>query len=67
MAPITTATVSLAEYLSTSYKPDKEYVDGVLEERNAGTKHGVGNVCVIPLARLRNRAATVRERMRKYF
>ncbi len=30
--------VSLAEYLSTSYEPDCEYVDGVLEERNLGTR-----------------------------
>lgn len=28
--------VSLEEYLSTSYDPDVEYVDGVLEERNVG-------------------------------
>lgn len=28
--------VSLDEYLATSYDPDVEYVDGVLEERNAG-------------------------------
>jgi Uma2 family endonuclease len=28
--------VSLEEYLNTSYDPDVEYVDGVLEERNVG-------------------------------
>ncbi len=28
--------VSVDEYLSTSYAPDREYVDGVLLERNAG-------------------------------
>lgn len=28
--------VSLEEYLNTSYDPDREYVDGVLEERNVG-------------------------------
>jgi Uma2 family endonuclease len=28
--------VSLEEYLATSYDPDVEYVDGVLEERNVG-------------------------------
>jgi hypothetical protein len=28
--------VSLKEYLATSYDPDVEYVDGVLEERNIG-------------------------------
>jgi Uma2 family endonuclease len=30
--------VSLAEYLSTSYEPDCEYIDGVLEDRNVGKK-----------------------------
>jgi Uma2 family endonuclease len=28
--------VSLEEYLNTSYEPDCDYVDGVLEERNVG-------------------------------
>lgn len=28
--------VSLEEYLATSYDPDVEYVDGILEERNVG-------------------------------
>jgi Uma2 family endonuclease len=28
--------VSITEYLSTSYRPDKDYVDGELQERNAG-------------------------------
>ena len=37
-----TAYLTLAEYLQTSYHPDREFVDGVLEERNAGgTKHGL--------------------------
>ena len=30
------ALISLDEYLKTSYDPDLEYVDGVLEERNLG-------------------------------
>lgn len=30
--------ISLEEYLRTSYSPDREYRDGVLVERNAGTK-----------------------------
>jgi Uma2 family endonuclease len=34
------AMVTLEEYLSTSYDPDREYVDGRLIERNVGTnKH----------------------------
>ena len=28
--------VSVAEYLSTSYRPDLDYVDGELQERNFG-------------------------------
>ena len=31
-----TTLVSLEEYLATSYEPDCDYVDGVLEERNVG-------------------------------
>jgi Uma2 family endonuclease len=30
--------ISVAEYLSTSYRPDCDYVDGVLLERNVGEK-----------------------------
>jgi hypothetical protein len=30
--------IPVEEYLSTSYSPDKEYVDGVLVERNVGEK-----------------------------
>lgn len=34
--------LSLEEYLHTSYRPDCDYVDGELEERNVGeTKHGL--------------------------
>ncbi|HTU48227.1 MAG TPA: Uma2 family endonuclease [Bryobacteraceae bacterium] len=32
----TATRVSLEEYLNTSYEPDCDYVDGVLEERNVG-------------------------------
>ena len=31
-----TTLVSVAEYLSTSYSPDREYIDGVVVERNLG-------------------------------
>lgn len=34
----TATRVSLEEYLNTSYEPDCDYVDGVLEERNVGKK-----------------------------
>ena len=30
------AMVTLEEYLSTSYDPDREYVDGEIRERNVG-------------------------------
>ncbi len=32
-----TAAVSLGEYLNTAYDPDREFVNGVLVERNVGT------------------------------
>ena len=40
--------VSVEEYLSTSYEPDCDYVDGELEDRNVGEKShskALGNVC----------------------
>jgi len=42
MVAMGTATlVPVSEYLSTDYSPDREYVDGELEERNMGEKdHG---------------------------
>jgi Uma2 family endonuclease len=36
-----TTAVTIAEYLSTSYRPDCDYVDGEVQERNLGTyDHG---------------------------
>lgn len=36
---MSTATViSLAEYLDTTYRPDREYIDGELRERNVGKR-----------------------------
>jgi hypothetical protein len=35
-AEMSTTLTSLAEYLSTTYHPDRDYVDGQLEERNDG-------------------------------
>ena len=32
----TSTQVSLGEYMSTSYRPDREYIDGELRERNVG-------------------------------
>lgn len=36
MAAAVSPLVSLYEYLHTVYRPDMDYVDGVLEERNLG-------------------------------
>jgi Uma2 family endonuclease len=48
MAEVTpTPHISVEEYLSTVYEPECEYVDGVLEERNVGTRdhsNALGNV-----------------------
>ncbi len=35
---MSTVLVSLAEYLDTAYSPDREYVDGVVVERNLGER-----------------------------
>lgn len=34
--PMATTKVSLEEYLNTSYRPDVEYIDGELQQRNVG-------------------------------
>lgn len=36
MAAATQAPISVSEYLHTSYRPDCDYVDGIVEERNLG-------------------------------
>ncbi len=36
MAAATQLPISVSEYLRTSYRPDCDYVDGVVEERNVG-------------------------------
>lgn len=36
MATATQPTVSVDEYLKSTYHPDRDYVDGMLEERNLG-------------------------------
>ncbi len=35
-APIPSSLISIEEYLASSYEPDLEFVDGVLEEKNMG-------------------------------
>lgn len=36
MATATPSRISVSEYLHTSYRPDCDYVDGIIEERNLG-------------------------------
>jgi Uma2 family endonuclease len=44
----TAATVSLETYLTTSYEPDVDYVDGVLEDRNVGEyDHNVVQMAIL--------------------
>src|SRR5271168_2067871 len=38
----TSTLISLAEYLSTSYRPDRDFVDGEIRERNVGeSEHSI--------------------------
>jgi len=40
-AMATTALIPVSEYLNTTYRPDRDYVDGELKERNVGEQpHG---------------------------
>jgi len=38
MATTTAAYISVQQYLNTVYRPDREYVDGVVERRNLGER-----------------------------
>jgi Uma2 family endonuclease len=52
----TSTLISVAEYLSTSYRPDCDYVDGEVQERNLGEyDHGKlqGILCVLFSAKRR--------------
>ena len=55
MAVQSAALVSVEEYLSSSYEPDCDYVDGVLEERNLG-EYDHGNLQTTISAYLKYRA-----------
>jgi Uma2 family endonuclease len=42
MATTTSRLISVEQYLKTMYRPDREYIDGVLEKRNLGeVDHGI--------------------------
>ena len=64
MHPTTTLT-PVDEYLSTSYTPDVDYLDGYLEERNVGTKsHGKMAFRIAKLLENRGLAAFIETRLR---
>jgi Uma2 family endonuclease len=55
----TATLISLDEYLSTSYEPDKEFVHGVLVGRNVGTQlHGMLQTVVVVFTETRLRMDT---------
>jgi hypothetical protein len=51
---MTPTLVSVAEYLATSYRPDREYIDGIVEERHLG-EYGHANLQSALLVWFRNR------------
>jgi Uma2 family endonuclease len=54
--------VSVEEYLHTSYRPDRDYVDGAVQERNLGEfEHGVTQIEIGVY--LRNRYPRLRRRV----
>ncbi len=59
----TTHLISVEEYLKTSYEPDAEYVDGVIEERPMGEEqHSEWQVALIFYFRTRAREWGIRVR-----
>jgi len=65
MDPTATLLTPVAEYLSTSYTPDVDYLDGRLEERNVGTKpHGKMTRHIADLLEERGLAAFIETRLR---
>ncbi len=59
----TTALVSVEEYLRTSYEPDAEYVDGMIEERNVGEdQHSEWQATLVSFFRNRRREWNIRVR-----
>jgi Uma2 family endonuclease len=60
----TTTLIPLEEYLRTSYEPDRDYVDGVLEERNVGEwNHGDLQSELVHRLRSRGREWNIRAAM----
>jgi Uma2 family endonuclease len=61
----TTTLFTVDEYLSTSYTPDVDYLDGCLEERNVGTKpHGKMTFHIAKMLENRGVAAFIETRLR---
>ena len=58
-----TTLISVEEYLRTSYEPDAEYVDGVIEERPMGEEqHSAWQVALVTYFNMRAREWNIRVR-----
>ncbi len=49
--------ISVEEYLSTSYHPDREYIEGLLQERNVGGRYHSSMQALLIVALFARRAA----------
>jgi hypothetical protein len=62
ISPRTVAQLSLEEYLHTSYRPDCDFVDGQIEERNVGERErsvlqiAIGGLVLQPPLRVAHRS-----------
>ncbi len=57
------ALISVEEYLKSSYEPDAEYVDGVIEERPMGEdQHSAWQVALVTYLNVRGREWNIRVR-----
>ena len=58
-----TTLISVEEYLKSSYEPDAEYVDGVIEERPMGEdQHSAWQVALVTYLNVRGREWNIRVR-----
>ena len=64
---MSTTLVSIEEYLDTAYSPDREYVDGIIVERNAGEfphSNTQSNLIILLRAALKNMYVLPEQRVR---
>lgn len=53
----TTALIPVSEYLSTTYRPDRDYIDGGLQERNVGERpHGTMQTAIAGIVNANRKA-----------